>query len=88
MAGGAIVDRSFLSESNSFAVCCWVLRAKHQAAGNRLRKLLRSPRLLACEVASVRVGLGNLSATRGESRNAGNADAPAVSGASDVRAGK
>jgi len=61
-------------------------RYKHQAAGNRLRKLLRSPRLLACEVASIRVGLGNLSATKGEPPTAGNANAPSGAGVADVRA--
>ena len=43
-------------------------RPAHQASGQSLRKLLRSGRLLACEVAAARVGLGNLATTCGENR--------------------
>lgn len=45
-----------------------------------MRKLLRSTRLLACEMASIRIGLGNLEATKGETGNSGNDFTPAAGG--------
>ncbi|CAN0516496.1 unnamed protein product, partial [Ectocarpus sp. 12 AP-2014] len=59
-------------------------RASREAARNRLRKLLRSTRLLACEVASVRVGLGNLAATSGEVCQVGLGYSPVQAGESNV----
>ncbi|CAM9131600.1 unnamed protein product, partial [Scytosiphon promiscuus] len=55
-------------------------RASRETAGNRMRKLLRSTRLLACEMASIRIGLGNLEATRGGASNSGNDRTPSAAG--------
>lgn len=60
------------------------MQKKRKAAGNRLRKLLRSTRLLACEVASIRVGLGNIAATAGETSRIGNEYPATAVGAADV----
>ncbi|CAB1115628.1 unnamed protein product [Ectocarpus sp. CCAP 1310/34] len=59
-------------------------RVSREAARNRLRKLLRSTRLLACEVASIRVGLGNLAATSGEVCQVGLGYSPVQAGESNA----
>ncbi|CAM9256815.1 unnamed protein product, partial [Hapterophycus canaliculatus] len=55
-------------------------RSSREAARNRLRKLLRTTRLLPCEVASVRIGLGNLEATKGATGKSDTESTPAAAG--------